>query len=221
MIETVIICCYCLTGLGYLVLHPKRFFGATVEYPGYRLYHSVLKVTPFLLACYFDYFLLSLVVADLLFDGEYLTFIPKKFKQYFFLGGLVSWTLHHYVYFYYESLLTDTMVRCTLYIGLSCLYVITIKLIYRSGSTRPVMIFYAIYAITLLVRIIHHYYNLLTQDDQIWKGYLILLKPKPFSLLILGMGDLLLLASKHYDIPYKDQVTMLTSYIYVFCLAVL
>lgn len=76
----------------YLSIEPVRRFGHKREYPDYRWYDSVSKVTPYLLASvyYCQPSFALLVVADLAFDGVYLTGDESWFKY-----GLAFWTAHH------------------------------------------------------------------------------------------------------------------------------
>jgi hypothetical protein len=170
----------------YLALHPERkLLNNQWVYPGYRWYHTVLKVAPyFFVSCStHNWPILIVIAADVVFDNLYL-YPQNPYSVYWFDLGVFLYTCHHIIHLSYW---------CVLWWILS-----VIGIVYRSGMSHTSLILS--YAAAIGLRLLVSICN--------WSAFC--------GVFVLAVGDIILITDKKSGpIPYKDQLTMGSSYLHV------
>ena len=183
-------CLYWISSFSYLYWHPPRHFGKEDQYPDYKPVHTLMKVAPLMIASLIDRTTWIIVVADSLLDLEYLN--PKLTLGFY--TACYSYQIYHLARIYQiytrSSLLFDLSVIMT-----SLVAVVTVGRLLKLESKTNLL-----YIFVISVRLMLSFFYSLVE----------------FMLVgLLGLGDCLLIYSKTNDVSYKDQITMMSTYVHV------
>ena len=178
----------------YLVHHPPCYYGAYFPYPSYQFKHTVMKVLPILMISYYDINFLNVVLADFFMDFEY--YNPDN-KFGFYLGCCF------YQFYHYSKTIA-----------------INNQSIINNSIILPVVFTQII--VNLLFKLKVNYQNLIIQSyiftivNRLYIGLYLSYYFDALAVLILGIGDLILLYCRSNYIPYKDEITMSSTYLHLY-----